>query len=117
MGWFSGIAKVFKSIEKAVLGNNIIKWVDPAAYWGYYDVQRAAGRVSSLLTPRVEMPAGIGYANPSQATSEVTAVDAENKKRTLDAQKRQGVGVGATLLTGSGAATDDSLGKPGALGL
>lgn len=84
--------------------SNAAKSFDPLLSAIYSTGDRELGRIKSLLTPN--MP-GIGAA---QATADETTADAQRRKQTADRQKRQGVGVGATLLTGSGDAADPSLG-------
>lgn len=99
MGFFKSITKAIQKVEKAVLGNNLTRWLDPGAYYTYQD---ASKRVPTLLTSIGLMPKEQKFGDlggTQEATSPEATLEAEKAKKLKNqAGRRQGAGVGATLL-------------------
>lgn len=98
MGFFKSITKAIQKAEKAVLGNNLTRWLDPGAYYTYQD---ASQRVPTLLTSVGLMPKEFksDLGGTQTAESPEATVEAEKAKKLKNqAGRRQGAGVGATLL-------------------
>lgn len=97
MGFFKKITQAIQKVEKAVLGNNLTRWLDPGAYYTYQD---ASKRVPTLLTGLMggeSKSADLG--GTPQATAPESAIEAEKAKKLKQQNgRRQGSGVGATLL-------------------
>ena len=98
MGFFKSITKAIQKVEKAVLGNNVTRWLDPGAYYTYQD---ASKRVPTILTSVGLMPKEFksDLGGTQTAESPEAAVEAEKSKKLKNKSgRRQGAGVGATLL-------------------
>lgn len=92
----SNVAGNIKKLEDSVFRSDLVKTLDPLGAAVYSDVQRNLARLGTLLTPNMPVYDNLGG---TQARSD-EAIAADAKKQRLDAKgRRQGAGVGATLLT------------------
>lgn len=116
MGFFKSVARAFKSVEKAVLGNDIVKVLDPASYFIYNDVQKQVGGLATMLggalQPTNDPPSS---ATAAKAVSDEATIATAKKKQVTAAGKRQGSGAtGSQMLADD---TNEALGSSTLLGL
>lgn len=110
MGW--NPFKEVRKLEHTVLGNDVVKYLDPAVYYTQKDVERNTAPLDKYLIGSPQQRSNLGGA---PAVSDET-VQADAKRKRNDARmKRQGSGAsGSTMLTGD---EEQSLEKSTLLGL
>jgi hypothetical protein len=100
--------KELHKIENKLFGNDVIKYADPGVDYVNKETQKYGKAHNKWWWPE-DMP----QIPESQAATEDAPAAAKKKKDSEARARRQGAGVGSTLLTGS---DDVTLGSEGTLG-